>query len=256
VIGEDAETLGRWARRRFGGNIDIKTEDAAFLWLAEPLLPGAYPETTSDLHALAAAIGDAAKAALEQAVVSEPDHLVAVLGATGRGGAALIGVKVPNPKCLKAHPRSALEPLSKGFRPGRTPEPVLLGRFFGAGTVIRTFVQRADANWVHGRGRDPRTGQLLEATVVLVGCGSVGAPVGCALAQAGVGRIVLVDPDTLTWPNVGRHPLGASAVGRNKAEALAPNACRPTIPTCGSNTAPVACITCFRPITSSWWRLT
>jgi len=25
----------------------------------------------------------------------------------------------------------------------------------------------------------------------------------------------------LTWPNVGRHPLGATAVGRNKAEALA-----------------------------------
>ena len=39
--------------------------------------------------------------------------------------------------------------------------------------------------------------------------------------QGGVGRILLVDHDGLSWPNVGRHPLGASAVGRNKAESLA-----------------------------------
>jgi molybdopterin/thiamine biosynthesis adenylyltransferase len=55
----------------------------------------------------------------------------------------------------------------------------------------------------------------------VIGCGSVGAPVACALAQAGVGRLILVDPEPLAWPNVGRHPLGATAVGRNKAEALA-----------------------------------
>ena len=31
----------------------------------------------------------------------------------------------------------------------------------------------------------------------------------------------MVDHDFLSWPNVGRHPLGASSIGRNKAEALA-----------------------------------
>lgn len=66
-----------------------------------------------------------------------------------------------------------------------------------------------------------RTCRLLGATVAVIGCGSVGAPVACALAQAGVGRLILVNSETLTWPNVGRHPLGATTVGRNKAEALA-----------------------------------
>lgn len=220
VVGEDAASLARWARRRFGDNVDAKTEDAAFIWLGDPLLPTAYPETASDLLALTAAIGSDSRAVLENAAVGEPDYLLAVLGATGRGGAALIGVKVPNPKFLMSNARSAA-PLSKGFRRGRTTKAVLLGRFFGAAPVIRTSVQRADANWVHGRDRDPRTKRLLQATVVLVGCGSVGAPVALALAQTGVGRLVLVDYDTLSWPNVGRHPLGASAVGRNKAEALA-----------------------------------
>ncbi|MFZ5682441.1 MAG: ThiF family adenylyltransferase [Pseudomonadota bacterium] len=221
VVGEDAASLARWARRRFGDNVDTKTEIATFIWLGEPLLPSAYPETSSDVLALAAAVGDEARAVLEDAAVGEPDCLVAVLGATGRGGGALIGVKLPNPKRLKDHVRSAAEPLSKGFRRGHTPRAVLLSRFFGNVPVVRTSVQRADANWIHGRDRDPRTQHLLQATVVLVGCGSVGAPIALALAQAGVGRLVLVDYDTLSWPNVGRHPLGAAAVGRNKAEALA-----------------------------------
>lgn len=221
VVGEDAASLAQWVRRRFGDNVDTKTEDAAFIWLGEPLLPAAYPETSSDLLALAAAVGDESRAVLEDAAVSEPEYLVAMLGATGRGGAALIGVKAPNPKCLKGHARAAVEPLSKGFRRGHTPRAVLLGRFFGTAPVIRTSVQRADASWIHGRDRDPRTEHLLRATVVLVGCGSVGAPIALALAQAGVGRLILVDYDTLSWPNVGRHPLGATAVGRNKAEALA-----------------------------------
>jgi len=221
VVGEDAESLVEWVRRRFGDGAETKIEDAAFLWMGEPLLPAAYPETASDLRAVAAAIGDDAVRNLDQAALGEPDHIVALLGAEGRGGAGLIGVKIRNPKCLKTHPRSAAEPLSNGFRPGRTPKPLLVNRFFGATPVIRSSVHRVDATWVHGRGRDRRTAQLVAATVVLIGCGSVGAPVACALAQAGVGRIVLVDHDTLSWPNVGRHPLGASAVGRKKAEALA-----------------------------------
>ena len=221
IVGEDAETLAQWVRRRFGAEVDATTEEAAFLWLRTPLLPADYPDTASDLRALAVATGEDAVAALGQAAVGEPDYLVAILGATGRGGAGLISVRAPNPNLSGSRSRSAAEPLSKGFRPGRTPKSVLLNRFFGAGSVIRSSVQRADADWVHGRDQDPRTAKLLDSTVVVFGCGSVGAPVACTLAQAGAGRIVLVDHDDLSWPNVGRHPLGATAIGRKKAQALA-----------------------------------
>lgn len=221
VIGDDQRSLAQWVRRRFGDSVSAKTEEAALLWLGEPLLPAQYPETAADLYALAGGIGEDATALLDQAAGTEPDYVLAVLGAVGRGGAALVGVKALNPKRLKGRPRAPTEPLSKGFRPGRTPRAILHERFFGTTAVNRTLVQRAEADWVHGRGQDHRTTRLLDAMVVVVGCGSVGAPVACALAQAGVGRIVLVDPDTLSWANVGRHPLGAAAVGRNKAEALA-----------------------------------
>ena len=221
VVGEDQDSIAKWVCHRFGDKTTVKTEPAAFLWLEAPLLPAEYPETAADLYHLAERTAGEARMVLEQAAKGEPDEVLTLLGAIGRGGAALIGVKALNPKQRKGRPRAPDDPLSVGFRPGNTPAPLLLGRFFGAVPVVRTLVQRADADWVHGRGQDDRTRRLLGATVAVIGCGSVGAPVACALAQAGIGRLIMVDPEPLTWPNVGRHPLGATAVGRNKAEALA-----------------------------------
>lgn len=221
IVGEDHGAIAKWVHRRFGDNIPVKTEPAAFLWLDAPLLPSEYPETAADLYYLAERISDEAKTVLEQAAQDEPGEVLALIGAIGRGGAASIGVKALNPKRIKSRPRSPNEPLSKGFRPGRTPQPLLFDRFFGSNKLVKTLVQRADADWIHGRGQDTRTRRLLGATVVVVGCGSVGGPLTCALAQAGVGRLILVDPEALSWPNVGRHPLGATSVGLNKAEALA-----------------------------------
>jgi len=57
--------------------------------------------------------------------------------------------------------------------------------------------------------------------ILLAGCGSVGAPIAQQLAMAGVGRLTLIDDDLLTWPNVGRHLLGATSVGKKKSLALA-----------------------------------
>lgn len=221
VAGENEDAIQKWVRRRFGAKDRVKTEPAAFLWLDAPLIPAEYPETGADLYHLAERISGDARTLLDQVANDEPDEVLALLGAVGRGGAASIGVKVLNPKRRKDRPRAPDAPLSVGFRPGHTPQPLLLCRFFDASPVVRTLVQRADADWVHGRGQDARARCLLGANVVVIGCGSVGAPIACALAQAGVGRLILVDPDRLTWPNVGRHPLGATAVGRNKANALA-----------------------------------
>lgn len=221
IVGEDQDAIADWVRRRFGDKTPVKTEAATLLWLDTPLLPAEYPKTAADLYRLAERLGPDGKSALEQSASGEPDEVLALLGAIGRGGAALIGAKALNPKRSKARPRAPDEPLSVGFRPHHTPQELLLGRFFGAVPVVRTLVQRADADWVHGRGRDSRTERLLGATAVVVGCGSVGAPVASTLAKAGAGRIVLVDPEVLSWANVGRHPLGAADVGRNKAEALA-----------------------------------
>ena len=84
VVGEDAETLAQWVHRRFDTEIDATSEEAAFIWLGTPPLPDDYPNSASDLRALAVASGQDAVAALGQAAVGEPDRLVTILGATGR----------------------------------------------------------------------------------------------------------------------------------------------------------------------------
>ena len=221
IVADDVQFLTLWVHHRFGASVDATTETAAFIWLQKPPLPAEYPKTASNLQAMAAAAGQEATAVLGQAVLGKPNQLVVLFGALGRGGPGLIAVKVPHPKLLPSRPRSATDPLSKGFRLGRTPKSLLVKRYLGNQPLVRNSVQRADSSWVHGRGSDSRTAKLFNSTVIIAGCGSVGGPVACTLAQAGAGNLILVDCDVLAWPNVGRHPLGASAVGRNKAESLA-----------------------------------
>lgn len=221
VVGESEEALLTWVTRRYGEGATGKTTQGAFLWMETPPLPSQYPDTAADLYSLAAELGPDSVKALEDAARQIPEEIVTVVGAEGRGGAGLIAVRALNPKFAHSRPSPIAEPVTKGFRAGKAPPILISQRFFGRTPVVRSSVQRADAAWIHGRGQDPRTERLLSTTVLVIGCGSVGAPVACSLAQAGVGHLVLVDLDELSWPNVGRHPLGAMAIGKNKATALA-----------------------------------
>src|SRR6202521_2627361 len=62
--------------------------------------------------------------------------------------------------------------------------------------------------------------KLKNAKVALIGTGGLGAPLGLYLAAAGVGRIGLVDFDSVDYTNLQRQILfGTSDVGRPKIEA-------------------------------------
>ena len=57
--------------------------------------------------------------------------------------------------------------------------------------------------------------------MLLVGCGSVGSELALRLTSAGVGRLTVSDPDTLSEANLYRHTLSVKDIGRSKSEALA-----------------------------------
>ena len=62
--------------------------------------------------------------------------------------------------------------------------------------------------------------KLKQAKVLCIGTGGLGAPLGLYLAAAGVGRIGLVDFDSVDYTNLQRQILfGTSDVGRPKIEA-------------------------------------
>jgi sulfur-carrier protein adenylyltransferase/sulfurtransferase len=126
---------------------------------------------------------------------------------------------------LRPRPRSTVnrrsDTITRGFRPGHVPRSLLVDRALShTSTISRVRVERADTDWIHNRGQDERIRMLSASKVIVVGCGSLGAAVAIHLAMGGVGHFVLFDFEALTWPNTGRHPLGAAQVGVNKAEAL------------------------------------
>lgn len=64
--------------------------------------------------------------------------------------------------------------------------------------------------------------RLKAARVLCIGAGGLGSPVALYLAAAGVGRIGLVDPDTVDFSNLQRQILhGTSDVGRSKLDSAA-----------------------------------
>src|SRR5205085_3283567 len=62
---------------------------------------------------------------------------------------------------------------------------------------------------------------LSTRSVAVIGCGAVGGYLARFALQLGVGKAVLVDKETLSEENICRHVLGAVAVGKLKAVALA-----------------------------------
>lgn len=97
------------------------------------------------------------------------------------------------------------------------------------GSVARAFPVkryggvRADMDHVLGRNGKNSVAPLSGKRVLLVGCGSIGGFLARGLAQFGAGlgdgELILVDPETLSVANTGRHLLGAEHANKEKAGA-------------------------------------
>lgn len=217
IVGEEAEVVTQWLSR-WTASTQVSARafyDGALIWLPKPLLPAEYPCSAADVRALATDRSPEAMSVLEELAASNGDDGIDVLlGAESSNGTCFGAVRVCPPTKAAA--------LEQGFRPGRTPRDRLVRRYFaGATKVTKAVVGRADHGWVHGRDRDGRQETLRWRRIAVLGVGSVGGAVARVLAQSGVGELLLVDPGTVDWANIGRHELGAAAVGRNKAVELA-----------------------------------
>lgn len=204
IFGEDRESLTRWLRN-WGRNPSAKEVfPSGLLRLPRPWIPEDYPAVGQDLIKL---LPDEVMRGIITAGRPAP-LLIEVAMATGPGFAAVVldGAKEKD--------------LSNGFRHiARVPHQRIVDSF-AARPIQRIPVARADGAWIHGRDHNPVHLELMTKKVAIVGCGAVGAAVALLLAQAGVGELLLVDSDSITTANVGRHPLGLNHVGWNKADAL------------------------------------
>ena len=219
VVGESPELLKRWLRRwgaKLGEGDGDTLHEGVLIWLPEPLLPAEYPHTPADVRVLARDRSPEAADVLEDLAAGCVNEIDALLGSRTPHGACFAAVTVRPPR-QSGRPN----PLEKGFRPGRVPRDLLVKRYLSCATkVTKAAVERADHLWIHGRDQDSRQESLRGTRVAVLGCGSLGGGLAKLLAQAGIGSLLLVDPATLDWPNVGRHSLGADSVCDYKAKRL------------------------------------
>jgi len=88
--------------------------------------------------------------------------------------------------------------------------------------VQPVFSARIDSSWAITRGyKEEVFSRRQSKRVLILGVGSIGAPVAELLARAGVGHLTLVDPDVFLPENVSRHTLGLPNIGSSKVKALA-----------------------------------
>lgn len=215
-VAESRADLSRWLKHRLGAALraDQVCRPAFLLWLSEPLHPEDYPSSAEDMRTLARRLGQAELDALDAFLTIGQSEALILLGAETGDGKCLAAVTFKRPH----HNRR-----SGTRRPGSPKGQGGAQQSAAAeqGALTRHRVARIDPRWVHGRDGNDDLESLLTSHVVMVGCGSLGAPVARLLAQAGVGRIDLIDPEALSAPNTGRHLLGSPWVGFNKATALA-----------------------------------
>jgi hypothetical protein len=220
LIGDDLETITRWIARVSDKPAKQSVEQGILIWLDQALLPREYPQTAADVLALAKRQG--CETLLRELATDDADQILVVLGADTQNGPAFAAVTIKAPTGATRGPRfKTVHRFRRGFREGRVSPELVQKLFFGNGRLMRSAVERVDAAWVHGRGQDSRQPLLRRSHVGLIGCGSIGGGVATLLARAGVGQLTFIDPDDLTWANIGRHVLGASGAGKSKARELA-----------------------------------
>lgn len=211
IVADDEEALKSWVRNYFTPDSEVTITSIPLIKLQRPPHPKEYPDTPAKLLSLIA--GDkVARGMLEKHVRNSLKKSKKVMFAfPGRHGFGFAGL------LLSSSGKGA----EKGFRKGKTPLHILVQRF--TAKPVGIFVKRCDVSWVHGRDHNTDVKVLVGKTVLLLGVGSIGSGVAELLAKMGVGKIILVDPETMTPENSSRHTLGIRSMKLDKAKELAKN---------------------------------
>lgn len=203
VFADDVESLSAWIRNT-GQEPPRSLPTTRLTWLVDVPAPDQYPTDGGSMFDL---VGQDVLA--PHLVPGVP--LSVLLGIRTESGPIFAGVTLTGVREKQ---------LKQGFRNiHRVPRHIVVGSFRNF-PVARFGIERADPTWVHGRDHNPESTVLRGKTLGLIGCGALGGFLTRLVVQAGVGRLVLVDMDSITPHNTSRHVLGAGTTAENKALAL------------------------------------
>jgi hypothetical protein len=166
--------------------------------IAEDFIPATWPNTSAEVEALLVkhlSIGDIKRFAPRRAP---------------RNFDRVVIFRSPNSDFAYLMPNGPPNVKTTGKREQR----------FHVREVVPLDVHRVDPEWTYGRCQHPEVAVRQNKHVVVFGAGALGAHIVDQLARAGVGKISIVDPDTMQPANIGRHLLGADSLGRSKARCV------------------------------------
>ncbi|MBF6618282.1 MAG: ThiF family adenylyltransferase [Candidimonas sp.] len=209
IVADDFSTLSAWRHNVGEATTPHQTQPALLLRLQRPWLPDEFPAT------VAQSINGIPDELVRPVLLQHPWSLF-VFEAPTDTGPVFAAVLINSNKLSK---------LKNGFRSLQQVPLENIKRGLASQRVERVAVSRLDPAWVHGRGHSADLKSLQVRRVAIIGCGSIGSEIAALLAKAGVGELALLDHDTLNSANLGRHFLGATYLGRNKAQALAQELC-------------------------------
>lgn len=205
IVADDRGELITWLRN---SGINLRDKDILPTWLLNlprPPIPDQYPETGRDVLNLL------------------PEQTLKRILIPGQPCPIFFEARTPTGPTFAAvilHGATKSE-LVKGFRRlDRVPFNRVVASF-NTHRVQRCPVARVDGRWIHGRDRDQDFPAMRSKSVAIIGCGAIGAALARLLAQSGIGKFLLFDPDDLVSANIARHILGMRYVGQNKAQATA-----------------------------------
>lgn len=212
IVADDEQTLKSWVSNYFTPDSKVTIQSIPLIRLPRPPRPEEYPNTFQKL--VAVLCGDTgAISMLYELIHSDPDKSKGVLLAfPGRRGFGFAGLILPHND----------KNIGNGFRKGHLHPQVLMQRY-SVNPVKGATVTRCDPSWVHGRDHNSDVAVLGKKTAVLLGIGSLGSGVAELLSKMGIGKLVFIDPETLTTANASRHTLGIRSVPLSKSPELARN---------------------------------
>lgn len=220
VIADEESSLAGWLKNAHGESNNGKPtiQRIPLLWLPRPLRPAEYPNTVGKLLSLQIMTPEDQEIIRGALLSKEFRHQTILLGFNSQNGPVFAGIAISQEKDYPLH----IKPLINGFRAknGRIPVHVLFERYHAI-PIKGASATRCDSAWIHGRDSNVHLPHLTDKRVVILGVGSVGSGVAELLAKAGVGELILVDPDLLASENTSRHTLGLKSLQRNKANELA-----------------------------------
>jgi hypothetical protein len=211
LVGNSVSDIRSWYKNRFTFSKEPIFSKGLFIKLREPFVPP-FPSNIKELELLIESNTPEVLPLFQSNILNVDPYLI-IFSAQGKAGIGLFGVCINRvsgtPDPIRGYRGTYY--MSKNLKIVRANESTQL---------TRRQIVRVDHDWIHGRGKDVTQEILKKASVMILGCGSLGSHIAVRLAQAGIGKITLVDPEELETANVGRHVLGVKHVRQLKVKGL------------------------------------